>query len=294
MSFKVVGIGEVLWDLLPSGPQLGGAPANFACHAKMLGAQAHVITRIGRDALGGEILRRLTAMGIADGTVQVDDRAPTGIASIILQADGVPCFKLQEDAAWDHLALTDAALKCVQEAQAVCFGSLAQRSQSAPSIIKRLVAAAPFGSLKVFDINLRQKYYTKNVIEQSLGLANVLKLNDQELPILAEMFALTGTERQQIEQLLARFDFRLVALTRGSQGSLLWQAGQWSDLPGRPVQVVDTVGAGDAFTAALVMGLLREMSLIKIHQLASEVAGFVCSYPGATPTLPERLREKFN
>ena len=168
---------------------------------------------------------------------------------------------------------------------------LPERFQLAPR--RRLVAAAPANSLRVFDINLRQKYYSRQIIEESLRLANVLKLNDGELPILAELFALKGTTQNQIESLAQRFSLQLVALTRGPAGSLLFKSGRWSDCPSVPIKIVDTVGAGDAFTAALVMGLLRKMRLDEINSLADEVARYVCSCDGATPPLPKKFGERF-
>jgi fructokinase len=293
MSFKIFGIGEVLWDLLPSGPQLGGAPGNFACHAHALGAKAAVVTRVGNDPYGRVILERLEQMGIADRTVQVDDVAPTGTVTVQLSGKGIPHFTIHEQVAWDRLAVTRAALNGVREADAICFGTLAQRSEPARSSIQRLVAAAPASALRVFDINLRQKYFTMEVIEQSLRLANVLKLNDAELPILAGLFGLTGSVQDQIQHLAKRYSLQLVALTRGPAGSLLFQGGEWSDCPSIPITIVDTVGAGDAFTATLVMGLLHKMKLNDINALADEVARFVCSCHGATPPLPKQIHGHF-
>ncbi len=294
IDFNLVGIGETLWDLLPNGPQLGGAPANFACHAKMLGARSRVVTRIGNDSLGHEILQRLNQMGIADGTVQMDDSVATGTATVQLNSNGVPQFTIRENVAWDQLELTPSALAAVREAHAVCFGSLAQRSPGAGSVIQQLVAATPPWSLRVFDINLRQNFYTQPIIEQSLGLANVLKLNDQELPVLDRLFHLGGSVKEQIATLAAQFGLRVVALTRGNNGSLLYQTGGlWSDLPGSSIKVVDTVGAGDSFTAALVMGLLCNMPLDQVHRLAAEIADYVCSCQGATPVLPDYFAKAF-
>lgn len=293
MSFRVIGIGEVLWDLLPGGPQLGGAPGNFAYHARLLGANARVISRVGNDRPGREILQRFAEMGITKDLVQVDQEAPTGAATVLLKSLGVPIFVIHENVAWDRLALTDAALKAVRQADAVCFGSLAQRTPSAARVIQQLVAQGPPGCLRIFDVNLRQEYYDARVIEQSLVLANTLKLNDQELPVLAEMFGFDGPVRRQVEHLARRFELEVVALTRGDKGSLLYRAGQWSDLPGSSVRVVDTVGAGDSFTAALVMGLLCRMSLGEVHQAAAAIADYVCTCPGATPAVPARLREMF-
>ena len=294
MNFNVIGVGEVLWDLLLTGPQLGGAPANFAYHAHALGAQTQVITRLGKDAYGREIIRRFHQMGLPEATVQIDDTVPTGTAKVALSGDGLAHFTIQENVAWDHIAVTPEALVAASEAHAICFGSLAQRSQPSRNTIQRLVAETPADALRVFDINLRQPFYSRGWIEQSLQAANVLKLNDDELPTLAEMFGLTGfAEHQikhQIEWLAHTFSLRLVAVTRGANGSLLYQKDndevRWSDCPSRPVKVVDTVGAGDSFTAAMVLGLLRKMDLDEINTIANEVARYVCSQPGATPALP--------
>jgi fructokinase len=301
MSFRIVivGIGEVLWDLLLSGPQLGGAPANFAYHAAALGAEAHVITRVGNDDLGRKILRRFSDMGLQHSSVpsnvQVDERAPTGTASVTLSGDGLAHFAVQENVAWDFLDATPEALTLVKEAHAVCFGSLAQRSDSSRNAIQQLVESTSNDALRVFDVNLRRPFYTRDVIERSLQLANVLKLNDDELPSLAAMFNLTGSTKNQIECLAQIFSLKVVALTRGPNGSLLYQTNErrWSDCPSRPVTIVDTVGAGDSFTAALVLGLLCKMDLDEINSISNEVARYVCSQPGATPPLPSELARKF-
>lgn len=293
MDFRIIGIGEALWDLLPGGRQLGGAPANFAYHAHSLGARARVITRVGDDDLGREIIRRLQGMGLDVGNVQVDESAPTGTVTVALSAEGVPDFTIHENVAWDRIEATPDALAVAREADAVCFGSLAQRGEISRESIQRLVAATPPVALRIFDINLRQHFYSREIIERSLGLANVLKLNDGELPALAEMLHLPGDQRRQIAALAGRFDLRAVALTRGAQGSLLYQGGRWSECGSRAVEVKDTVGAGDAFTAGLAMGLLREMDLDDIHRAASEVARHVCACEGATPPLPDSLRAMF-
>lgn len=292
MGFKVVGIGEVLWDLLPSGRQLGGAPANFAYHARALGADANVVTRIGNDSLGHEILSRFQQMDLPIATVQVDETAPTGTVTVTLDGEGVPQFIIHEKVAWDRLALVEQAVNEVRRANAICFGSLAQRDPTSRATIQSLVQTVPATALRVLDVNLRQKYYSPAVIDQSLRLSNVFKLNDAELPILAEMFGLGGSMRNQIERLAGDFGLRVVALTRGAQGSLLYQQGRWSEQSAQPTNVVDTVGAGDAFTSALVMGLLNQVDLDAVHAAAAELAGYVCSCPGATPVLPAPLRTR--
>ncbi|HEX3800799.1 MAG TPA: carbohydrate kinase [Verrucomicrobiae bacterium] len=293
MIYKVIGIGEVLWDLMPAGRQLGGAPANFAFHARSLGANASVITRVGEDSLGREILQRFNEMKIADGVMQIDAGKPTGTVAVTLCEDGVPQFTIHEDVAWDWLAPTEAAQSAVSEANAICFGTLAQRNTRSRSCIRQLMAAAPAGALRIFDINLRQPYYSREIIEESLQMANVLKLNDQELPVLAGMFDLGIEPRQQMERLAELFHLQVIVLTRGPRGSFLYQDGRWSERVSEPVNVVDTVGAGDAFTAALTMGLLNKLDLDQVHIFATQVAGFVCSQAGATPVLPTQLRNKF-
>ncbi|HTL57085.1 MAG TPA: carbohydrate kinase [Candidatus Limnocylindrales bacterium] len=293
MGFKVIGLGEVLWDLLPGGRQLGGAPANFAFHAQALGADARVITRIGNDPLGQEILLRFQAMGFSTNTVQVDESTPTGTVTVSLDSKGVPTFVIHENVAWDRLELSDAAVEEVKGANAICFGSLAQRDLISRATIQALVATASSAALRVFDVNLRQNYYSPAVIKQSLRLANVCKLNDTELPIVGELVGLGGSTEKQIEALAERFGLQLVALTRGAEGSLLYQDGRWSEQIPKPTDVVDTVGAGDGFTAALVMGLLNRMDLDVVHALAAEVARYICSAHGATPDLPEHLGSKF-
>src|SRR6266849_5158377 len=291
MSFKVIGIGEVLWDLLPSGPQLGGAPANFAYHAQALGARAGVVTRVGSDHLGGDIQRRLDAFQLPLDLVQVDESAPTGTVSVELGSDGNPCFTIHERVAWDRLIPTEAALRAVGTADAICFGSLAQRDELSRSTIQKLLNQSAQTSLRVFDVNLRQSFYSRKVIEQSLELANTLKLNDAELPVLANLFGWDGDMETQVRMIADRFGLTVAAITCGAQGSFLYQRGRWSECQVRPVRVKDTVGAGDAFTAALVIGLLRKMDLDEINVAANEVARHVCSCEGGTPPLPESLSE---
>jgi fructokinase len=295
MNWSIVGVGEVLWDLLLTGPKLGGAPANFAYHAHALGAHVNVITRVGNDDHGREVIRRFQNMGLPDATVQVDETAPTGTAKVVLSGDGLAHFTIQENVAWDYIAATREALAAAGAADAICFGSLAQRRQTSRNAILQLVAAAPPKALRVFDINLRQQFYARPVIEESLQLANVLKLNHEELPILAAMFSLRGPTRHQIERLAQTFDLHTVALTRGPDGSLLFQqeGKRWSDCTSHPVQVIDTVGAGDSFTAALVLGLLQKMDLDEINDIANELARYVCSQSGGTPSLPIEFARKF-
>jgi fructokinase len=294
MSFRVIGIGEVLWDLLPTGAQLGGAPANFACHAQALGARAGVISRVGLDQLGQDIRLRFEQNGFPMELIQLDENSPTGTVSVELDKNGIPRFTIRVQVAWDHIQATAAALSAVQEADAVCFGSLALRSECSRKSIYRLVSETPPSALRIFDVNLRQDFYSREVIQRSLSLANVLKLNNTELALLAPMFGLAGSTEDQIAGLARQFDLQVVALTSGPHGSLLYKAGRWSECAVRPIRVKDTVGAGDAFTAALAMGLLQRMDLEGINAAANEIARYVCSCAGATPPLPDPLRRLFS
>jgi len=288
-ALSCFGIGEILWDLLPSGRQLGGAPANFAYHAHALGIDSGAISRIGNDSLGCEIQARFKAMSLPVSHLQIDDVAPTGTVEVQLAADGQPRFIIHEDVAWDRLAASGDALAAVSQVDAICFGSLAQRHPVSRKAIQLLVAATPRRALRIFDINLRQHFYSHEIIEQSLALANVLKLNHEELPVLAGMFSLSGPARAQLQELALRFELRLIALTHGAAGSLLLSEGHWSEQPGIPARVVDTVGAGDSFTAALAAGLLNGIPLDELNLLANQLASYVCSCPGATPPLPAHL-----
>lgn len=293
MNFKVVGIGEVLWDLFPGGRQLGGAPANFTYHACALGADARLISRVGHDDLGREALDRLTKLGLPTDCIEVDLALPTGTVKVEVTPEGQPQFQIQEQVAWDALSGESPSRLAVGAADAICFGTLAQRSETSRSTIISLVAAAPPQALRILDVNLRQDYFSSRLINESLAFANVLKLNETELPHLAGIFDLSGDERSQILQLAKRNLLRVVAYTRGGRGSLLFSEGRWSEHPGFPTKIADTVGAGDSFTATLALGVLAGWPLDEIHRRASEVAAYVCSQPGGMPELPERLRAPF-
>ncbi len=290
MGQPILAAGEVLWDLLPKGKQLGGAPANFTYQCRSLGAEARLVTRVGDDPLGREVLERFGILGIPTDHVQIDPELPTGTVDVALADDGQPRFTIHENVAWDRIMADETALAMAARADAVCFGSLCQRSDPARTAIRSLVAATRPGAMRLFDVNLRPPFVARDVIADSLTLANALKLNDQELPELAAMFGLAGSVRESMAKLADRFGLVLVALTRGARGSLILAGGVWSDHPGLPVAVSDTIGAGDAFTAALVVGCLAGRVLDEINRHANEVAAFVCSQPGGTPTLPDALK----
>ena len=291
--FRVVGIGELLWDLMPTGKQIGGAPANYSYHAGALGANARTISRVGNDALGHELLSQLNALSVSISCVQVDDSLLTGTVAVEIDAGGQPCFHITPEVAWDHLQVTPEALIVASSADAVCFGTLAQRDAVARRSIRALVAASPSEALRIFDVNLRQQQFSPVLIEESLLLATVLKVNDLELPQLAVMFGLTGSVHAQMVQLADRWQLRAVALTRGAQGSALLTEHGWSEHPGVRVTVVDTIGAGDAFTAAMTIGLLSGWALDDVSAQANRVAAFVASAVGGTPPLPVEITASF-
>ena len=292
MNFKVLGVGEVLWDLLPAGKQLGGAPANFVYHARAMGADASLISRVGDDPLGREILERLFQAGVPACDVMLDAAHPTGTVDVELGADGQPRYIIHEDVAWDHLLADDTGTAA--EADAICFGTLAQRHEVSRASIRALLDATRPECLRVLDVNLRQNFYSRDVLSESLERANVLKLNDAELPVLAELLAVRAQEpREQITELAERFALRLVAYTRGAEGSVLFGDGKWSERDESPVEVKDTIGAGDGFTAAVTVGTLLGWSLQDIHAAADAVATFVCSQSGGMPPWPDALRARF-
>jgi fructokinase len=252
---------------------------------------------VGSDNYGREIIRRFESMGLPSEEVQVDDSAPTGTAKVDVSANGLAQFTIQDNVAWDWIAPTAEAIAQAKSANAICFGSLAQRAATSRSTIQQLVAMTSPDALRVFDVNFRQHFYTRGVIEDSLGLASVLKLNEDELPTLGQMLNLSGGIESKVDQLAQMFNLQLIALTCGARGSLLYQRSgnrstRWSKCQPARVNVVDTVGAGDSFTAALVLGLLRKMDLNEVHQIANDVAGYVCSQSGATPPMPVEFKRR--
>ena len=289
-----IGLGEVLWDLLPGGRQLGGAPANFAYHAHALGAESLVVSRVGRDDLGRDLLERLNTLGLSTSGIAVDPVAPTGSVSVTLDPTGKPAYTIHLDVAWDFLETDPEGLRAAAGADAVCFGTLAQRHPVARESIRRVLQATRPDALCIFDINLRQRFWSREVIVESLALATVLKLNDEELPILADLLGWPAEDDDRLLARLAeRFDLRAVALTRGARGSLLWTAGRTWSWPGSDLKVADTVGAGDSYTAALTLGLLSGKAPEDILRIAHRVADFVCTQSGATPPMPADFADEF-
>ncbi len=250
-----------------------------------------MVSAVGADELGRDGIAALELRGVRTECVSVDTTHPTGRVLVSLNAAGVPDYKIAEDTAWDHITWSDKLTDLAPRCNAACFGSLAQRSPVSRETIRRFLRTTRSDALRVFDVNLRQRFYNRETLEESLQLASVLKLNDEELPVLAEMFQVSrDSERELLGALAARFDLRLVALTRGPRGAILLSGEEIDETESPHTEVIDTVGAGDAFTAALVIGFLRELPLATINRHANAVAAYVCSQRGATPELPERLK----
>jgi fructokinase len=253
-----------------------------------------VVSRVGRDDLGRDLLERLNALGLATSGISVDPVAPTGTVSVTLDPTGQPAYTIHTEVAWDFLEAGPEVLRVAAGADAVCFGTLAQRHPVARESIWRVLQATRPEALRIFDINLRQRFWSRDVIVESLALANVLKLNDEELPILMDLLGWPCEDDQGLMARLAqRFDLRAVALTRGARGSFLWTAGRSWNWPGSDLKVADTVGAGDSYTAALALGLLSGTAPEDILRIAHRVADFVCTQPGATPPMPADFAAEF-
>jgi fructokinase len=280
MKKVIVGIGEILWDMLPSGKALGGAPANFAYHAMRLGEDGWAVSAVGDDALGHEILDLVESKGL-NRIISVTDK-PTGTVEVELDERGVPTYNIMEDVAWDNIPFTPEMEELAKRADAVCFGSLVQRMSSRDSVLSFVRAMRP-DALKVFDINLRQHYYCPEVLEESLKLSDILKINDEEIRIVAGMFGLGDDDTAACRSLIASYGLKLVILTRGAEGSEVITSDEVIPQSVGHVDVVDTVGAGDSFTAAFVVAYLRGDSLADAQRLATETASYVCSRKGAMP-----------
>jgi len=287
----VVGLGEVLWDVYPDAAHFGGAPANFACHAASLGAESWLASAVGVDELGESALDTLGQHGVESTCVARDPAHPTGRVNVTLDSLGRASYEFAESTAWDHITWSDALDALARRCDAVCFGTLAQRTAQSRETIQRFVKATPSTALRMFDVNLRKRFYDAAVMDQSLRLATALKLNDDELPIVAQLCGVDESEpREVMRALINMYSLRLVALTRGPAGATLIAGDEESSLPALRTTVIDTVGAGDAFTATVVFDFLAGLPLADINAHANAVASFVCSQPGAAAALPEDLR----
>ena len=276
----IIGLGEVLWDMLPQGRQLGGAPANFAYHVSQLGYQGIIVSAVGNDALGNDIVKELDSHGIASRISIVD--APTGVVNVSVDDKGIPSYEIVENVAWDNIPYSEDLQYLASQAVAVCFGSLAQREVVSRDTIMQFIESLPPTCLKVFDINLRQRYYTREIIEWSLEHCDVLKLNDDELAIIKEMLeATTLSDDSFVAKLKQLYDLKIVILTCGEKGSSVYYDDEVNFELTPQVEVVDTVGAGDSFTAAFVATLLQGKSVVEAHRQAVATSATTCTHKGA-------------
>lgn len=290
MKDIVVGMGEALWDMLPEGKKIGGAPANFAYHVSQFGLSSCVVSAIGDDSLGKEIIENFAPKGLNHHIAQVP--YPTGTVQVDIDQAGIPQYEIKENVAWDNIPYTAHLEALAENTKAVCFGSLAQRSVVSRSTINRFLDAMPQtdDTLIVFDINLRQGFYNKEILCNSMKRCNILKINDEELILVSRMFGYPGIDLQdKCWILLGKYNLKMLILTCGINGSYVFTPGHVSFQPTPQVEVADTVGAGDSFTAAFIASLLKGKSVTEAHHLAVQTSAYVCTQNGAMPLLPAQL-----
>ena len=292
--FTVIGLGELLWDIFPDSSQLGGAPANFAYMTSLLGDVGIVASRVGRDNLGLAAKERLESLHLPTEFMQFDSAHPTGVVKVEVDPAGQPTYDIVQSVAWDFMEWTPEWRALAETADAVCFGSLAQRSANSRATIRAFLGAVRPETTRVFDVNLRQTFYSAEVLEESARMADIMKVNHDELPVVAKLMGLSSIydEVRAAAWLRDKFELKLVCMTRGARGSLLVSAKDSSAHPGYRVSVADTVGSGDAFTAALVYHFLRHASLATMNEAANRMGSWVASETGATPAADEFYLEK--
>ena len=285
----IVGLGEALWDCLPEGRKIGGAPANFAYHASQFGYEAHAVSAVGNDALGDETIEALKANGLKLCMPRVD--FPTGQVLVSLDEDGVASYDIKEGSAWDNIPFTPEMEAVAENTLAVCWGSLAQRNEVSRQTIYRFLDTAPKDCLRIFDINLRQNFYSKEVIQESLRRCNVMKINDEELVIIGRMFGYPGLDiENKCWLILGKYNLDMLVLTCGVNGSYVFSKGAMSFLETPKVEVADTVGAGDSFTGAFVASILSGKTIPEAHRIGVNVSAYVCTQNGAMPAIPDELK----
>lgn len=292
MNDLVVGMGEALWDVLPEGKKIGGAPANFAYHVSQFGLPSCVVSAVGDDDLGREIIENFTAKGLKQ--LIADVPYPTGTVQVEIDQSGVPQYEIKENVAWDNIPYTERLESLAERTTAVCFGSLAQRNVVSRNTINRFldVVSRNEENLIVFDVNLRQGFYNKEILCNSMKRCNILKINDEELVTVSRMFSYPGIDLQdKCWILLGKYNLKMLILTCGINGSYVFTPGNVSFQPTPKVEVADTVGAGDSFTAAFISSVLKGKSVSEAHSLAVRTSAFVCTEKGAMPTLPTQFTE---
>ena len=290
MKRYIVGLGEALWDVLPEGKKLGGAPANFAYHAGQFGLDTIAISALGEDALAEETIEALKEHDLNYLMPHVP--YPTGTVQVTLTGDGIPTYDIKEGVAWDNIPYTDEMAEIAKNARAVCFGSLAQRNKVSRENIRKFLADTPADCLKICDINLRQQFYSKEVLEDSFRLCNILKINDEELVVVNRMFGYEGLDmRQTCEKIVQDYGLKMLVLTCGTNGSYVFTDDGLTSFQETPkVEVADTVGAGDSFTGSFCACILNGKPVQEAHKTAVQVSAFVCTQNGAMPIIPDKLK----
>ena len=291
MNKTIVGLGEALWDCLPNGSKLGGAPANFAYHTSQFGFEAYAVSALGNDALGDQTVKEFDEKQLRYIMPRV--AYPTGTVQVTLDQQGVPTYDIKQGVAWDNIPFTPEVETLAKRTDCVCFGSLAQRSEVSRTTINRFIDAMPNDSLKIFDINLRQNFYTKEIIQDSLRKCDILKINDEELVTIGRLFNYPGLDMEnKCWLILGKYNLKMLVLTCGTNGSYVFAPAEKSFQPTPHVDVVDTVGAGDSLTGSFAAAILSGMPLADAHRLAVEVSAYVCTQQGAMPRLPQKLIDR--
>ena len=289
MGKFVIGIGEALWDMLPEGKKLGGAPANFAYHASQFGLEGMAVSAIGHDALGEELVGQLEERALPYHLARVD--YPTGTVQVTLDAQGVPQYEIKTDVAWDNIPFDEELRALAKDCKAVCYGSLAQRSEVSRATIQAFLDATPVECLKVFDINLRQNFYTKEILENAFRRCDILKINDEELVVIARLFNIPGLGLdEKCWYMYKEYGLKMLILTCGTNGSYVFHEGGMSYQVTPKVEVADTVGAGDSFTGSFIGSILQGKNVAAAHETAVKVSAYVCTQKGAMPTIPDNLK----
>lgn len=289
MKRLIVGLGEVLWDMLPEGRKIGGAPVNFAYHAGQFGIDTMAVSAIGNDKLGEDTIAEMNGKHLNHIFPSVP--YPTGSVQVSLDEKGVPAYDIKENVAWDNIPFTNEIESVARSCRAVCFGSLAQRNAVSRNTIRKFIESTPSGCIRIFDINLRQNFYTSNVIRDSLELCNILKINDEEIMLVSRMFNYDSSNIENVcRTIMEDFSLEMVILTCGTKGSYIFTKGGVSFMPTPKVNVADTVGAGDSFTGSFCAAILRGLPVAEAHKKAVEVSAYVCTQNGAMPEIPESMK----
>ena len=289
MKRLVVGLGEVLWDMLPEGRKIGGAPVNFAYHAGQFGIDTMAVSAIGNDKLGEDTIAEMNGKHLNHIFPSVP--YPTGSVQVSLDEKGVPAYDIKENVAWDNIPFTNEIESVARSCRAVCFGSLAQRNAVSRNTIRKFIESTPSGCIRIFDINLRQNFYTSNVIRDSLEHCNILKINDEEIMLVSRMFNYDSSNIENVcRTIMEDFSLEMVILTCGTKGSYIFTKGGVSFMPTPKVNVADTVGAGDSFTGSFCAAILRGLPVAEAHKKAVDVSAYVCTQNGAMPEIPESMK----